>query len=135
MGHGDYRSAALLRVAGAVQRSRYLADLGDNWDGEGAKGYSRETWKRTAEFAIRHANLMLTLLGATMPPPSVGPADMGSIDLFWRLQGRTLLINFPADPKAPATFYGETDSGSSTSGLIPPDGTRPDIIGWLIGAD
>ena len=46
---------ALAHIADAVEKSRRILDLPDNWDDEGSPGYSRETWERAAHFVLKNA--------------------------------------------------------------------------------
>jgi len=67
-----------------------------------------------------------------LPIPDINPADAGSIDLFWQLERHQLLINFPAGPSDPITYYGETVAGNQTiAGRTTPHDERPDLIAWL----
>lgn len=84
--------------------------------------YSRETLSRATDFLKRymiHAN-SANLLGAGVP--RIGPADRGSIDLYWESADRTLLINFPSDTNV-ANYYGQKQkreiSGRFESSEVP----------------
>jgi len=125
-------TAGLLEFAHVVHRSRVIMDLKDNWDGEQAKGYDEKTWARAARFAMNHASLSLTLFGTSLPQPKIGPADAGSIDLFWASEVGRLLINIPADADEPITFYGQEAKGGSISGVIPGEDLRADLAAWLV---
>jgi hypothetical protein len=91
--------------------------------------YSRETLTRATSFLRRHmihahaANLFDTGV------PGIGPADHGSIDLYWEADDRTLLINFPAN-ESDANYYGKKP-GSEISGRFDPSEARADIVVWL----
>jgi hypothetical protein len=61
--------------------------------------------------------------------PQIGPADSGSIDLFWERGDRTLLINFPADESS-ATYYGKKPK-SEISGRFDPSEARAELVFWL----
>jgi len=120
-------------IRSAVQSARELTELGENWDGEGSRGYSLNTWKRVKRFVLRQAALSESLLRATLPVPAINPADQASLDVFWQLSDRQLLVNFPADENAPITYYGQNSAGNNTiSGRTTGREHRLDLVAWLI---
>ncbi len=125
-------TAGILEFAHVVHQSRVIMNLKYNWDGEQATGYDERTWARAARFALNHANLSLTLFGTSLPQPKIGPADAGSIDLFWAGDMGKLLINIPAEADEPITLYGQEARGGSISGVIPGEDLRADLAAWLV---
>jgi hypothetical protein len=120
-------------IRSAVQSARALTKLGENWDGEGSQGYSLMTWRRVKKFMLTHAFVSQSLFRATLPVPTINPADQGSLDVFWRLSDRQLLVNFPADETAPITYYGQNNQGDNTiSGRTTGRERRLDLVAWLI---
>lgn len=122
------RHATLLTT---INASREIVRLRDNWDGEGATGYSYETWKRATDFLRSLMRLVLYETDAVYQVPRINPADQGSIDLFWKKAERELLINVPADADAPASYYGQDRYGNTTSGLIHTGSPPVALAGWL----
>jgi hypothetical protein len=115
-------------ISSVIRAARALVDLGENWDGEGGRGYSLETWKRVKKFLVSHASVARSPL----PVPAINPADQGSFDVFWRLSDRQLLVNFPEDEFAPITYYGQNQQGDNTiSGRITAGKKRLDLVAWL----
>jgi hypothetical protein len=120
-------------IRSTVQSARSLTELGENWDGEGSQGYSLNTWRRVKKFMLTHALVSQSLFRSTLPVPVINPADRGSLDVFWRLSDRQLLVNFPADKTAPITYYGQNNAGNSTvSGRTTGREHRLDLVAWLI---
>jgi hypothetical protein len=120
-------------ITSAICGARELTRLGHDWDGEGSQGYSVNTWKRMRRFILRHAALTETCLRATLPPPSINPADHGSLDVFWQLKDRQLLINFPQEESEPITYYGQNKERTNTiSGRTTERERRLDLAAWLI---
>jgi hypothetical protein len=39
--------------------------------------------------------------------PKILPGPHGSIDLHWKMPKRELLINIPANPEEPGSYYGD----------------------------
>ena len=64
---------------------------------------TRETLDRAKTFLSGYAAVILG--GSLVPKVLPGPA--GSIDIHWKSEKKELLVNIPADPNLPATFYGD----------------------------
>jgi hypothetical protein len=91
--------------------------------------YSRDTLLRATEFLCRlmiHAHTA-NVIGTGVP--RIGPADDGSVDLFWEKSDRTLLVNFPAR-QGFANYYGKKPK-SEISGKFDPSESRPELVFWL----
>jgi len=131
-GYHFYSTTDLLDFADTVHGSRRITELKDNWDGEESIGYSEETWSRAARFAMNQAYVCFSLFGSALSKPKIGPADAGSIDLYWANDKGKLLINIPADVHAPITFYGHEVNGGSLTGVIPDEEPRADLAAWLV---
>ncbi len=131
-GRTDEQYARDLRAA--IDRSRTITEYGEDWDGEGAPGYAFATWERATQFLRRQAQYALTQFGAQLGIPCISPADEGSIDLYWRGDDRKLLVNFPADVRLTATYYGEDVDGNTTAGEIKTDARSPAdlLVQWLV---
>lgn len=91
--------------------------------------YTQDTLSRATDFLQRlmiraHAS---NVVGIGVP--QIGPADHGSIDLFWEKADRTLLINFPAGENI-ANYYGKKPK-SEISGKFDPSEPRPELVIWL----
>jgi hypothetical protein len=114
----------------AIERSRYIEQLRDNWNDEGAAGYTRLTWRRTAWFVAVQAKAARDA-SVSIGAPTIAPADHGSIDIHWQTSDRNLLINVPADAQRPATYYGASRGGETTSGLLDTQTARLDLLLWL----
>ncbi len=69
----------------------------DDWDGEGSPGYQAATLERGRAFLIAGAAHLWEAQHRTLPAPRVTPGPDGSIDLHWRVEGRELLLNVPAE--------------------------------------
>jgi len=134
LGRDSVLPVALSYIGSALERSRRILDLPPNFDGEGSPAYSPETWKRAARFLVDGAIWSWEQLGEQVPCPLIGPGPNGSFDLDWNKGSRTLLLNFPADPAAPPTFYGDNGKGG-----FPIDGEldllRDNfwLFAWLVG--
>ena len=98
--------------------------------------YREETWKRATRLLCQLGDLFWSETSSLIPVPSIGPADSGSIDLFWELGDLTLLINVPADDATTVTFYGRRFKGSKLSGSLSQADTEPShLTAWLAGRE
>src|ERR1043166_490976 len=119
-----------LAIREAVQRSKSLTNLVDDWDDEGAAGYHHLTWRRAVDFVLAQAKASRDS-GLAAGVPRISPADQGSIDIYWRNAASDLLINIPADLARSATYYGTNSRGETVSGLLDTGSSRLDLLLWL----
>ena len=123
---------ALKHVADAIEQSRTLLDLDDDWDDEGTPDYAEETWNRAVGFLARTATRLWEQYGARPAIVEVLPGAHGSIGLDWRAPGRELLVTIPADPAREAPFYGDDGSGGrKIKGALDLSSPNPTLLAWL----
>ena len=123
--HREYKA-----VLSAILESRSILALADNWDDEGSVGYLEQTWKRATDFLHMQALAARSTFHVRLAAPLIAPASNGSIDIFWSGREGKLLLNFPSNDDAFATYYGETSRGDTTGGQILSDRPRLDLIQW-----
>jgi hypothetical protein len=128
--HGLAAISEYLNTYKAIEQSRYIGQLQNDWNEEGAEGYSVLTWQRTAYFVAAQVSSARNA-GLSIGVPTIAPADEGSIDIHWQNKYKNLLINVPADPNKHATFYGSSKNGETTSGVLDTRAPRPDLLQWL----
>jgi hypothetical protein len=112
----------------AITSSLRILDLGEDWDDEGSSSYERTTWER-AVANLRSLQDLARMFGRSIPAPIIAPAGNGSIDLYWRDDAGTLLINIPPGQRS-VTYHGERN-GNQTTGVIKDIEQRPDLVVWL----
>ncbi|MFP3940124.1 MAG: hypothetical protein ACLF0P_07450 [Thermoanaerobaculia bacterium] len=118
----------------AIDRSRQITELRDDWDGEGSAGYSVETWQRATDYLRRIALSCWEEFRVAIPPPWITPGPEGSIDLHWQAETYELLVNIPGAPEE-ATFYGDHQNGMFIEGRFMPEGKgigRLALVTWLV---
>jgi len=128
----DPARGCLLSLEEAIDRSRSLLDLEEDWDGEGSAGYREETWLRMKSLLQRSASSCRNLAAGSMPVPTIGPAQDGSIDALWKRGRRMFLLNIPADPAEPATYSGMDGDRDTTRGTLAAAGNGSWILAWVI---
>jgi hypothetical protein len=124
----DHLSSTLRQ---AIQESRWILSLEDNWDGEGSPRYNERTWGRAVGFLKRNAISLWNNRSIWIDPPRISPGPNGSIDLHWKTAVRELLINIPADLNQLAGFYGDDRANNTVEGKIDTTGQNEWILMWL----
>ncbi|MEP6756536.1 MAG: hypothetical protein ABJA67_13605, partial [Chthonomonadales bacterium] len=95
-----------------ICKSKWILDLEDDWDGEGSLSYSEETFVAVHRFIRDYASVMYSKRLSQFVLPQISPAHESSIDVFWHIDNRMLLINFSTNNPVEPKFYG--NSGSVT---------------------
>lgn len=125
----ERRISDFARLLSTIKASRGIANLTDNWDGEGSPGYDEATVGRAARFLKGHW-VAARRSGLDIGFPRINPADSGSLDVYWSKDDRDLLVNFPS-ADGPATYFGRDAEGNTFAGEIAGNGIRSDLIAWL----
>jgi hypothetical protein len=128
------RVASIDDLSDAIETSRNMLSLPDDWDDEGSPEIREETWRRATDYLRRHAELLYARYGLRLPIPRILAGPAGSVDLHWKINGRELLLNVPATDEL-ATFYGDASGSSSIKGTVD---TKVDDLGlftWLTAMD
>src|SRR6266511_2159298 len=123
---------ALKPLEEAIEQSRSLLSLNDDWDGEGALGYNEATWSRAADLLRNSARRFREVHPVIVPVPMILPGPDGSIDLHWKLRQRELLLNIPAEPAELANFYGDDRTGQTIKGFLNPADPHEWLLMWLM---
>src|SRR4051812_6208423 len=119
----------------AIEDSRRILDLSDDWDGEGSPAFQEETWDRAADFLVHQAGALWDRKGLILPVPRILPGPESSIDIHWRSPRRELLINIPSDKAAPIAFYGDDYGQDKKKGQIREGALDLDLFAWLTATD
>jgi hypothetical protein len=122
---------ALRELDNAIEKSREILDLPDDWDTEGSPRYLEATWQRAISFLRIQAQCHRAHFRGEMPVPRILPGPSGSIDLHWKSARSELLVNFPEDPSAPATFYGDDYGSACLRGTIRESDGHLGLLCWL----
>jgi len=112
-----------------IKSANYIVEIKSGPEPEGYVPYARETLARATDFLRRlmiHAHTA-NVIGTGVP--RIGPAEDGSIDLFWEKDDRTLLVNFPAGESI-GNYCGKKPK-SEISGRFDPSESRPELVFWL----
>ena len=125
---------ALQGVRQAIEASKTILDLDDDWDDEGSVGYVEATWARAVDYLEKSAERLWDMHGIVLDPPEILPGPDGSIDLHWNQPDYEMLINFPSDEDSPAGFYADDKGNLSIKGKINPSGQNLTHFVWFAEA-
>ncbi len=118
-------------VAGAVNDSRRILELPDNWDDEGSPAYSLDTWERAARFLLQSAVVLFKKRRIVTPAPTISHGPKGSIDIYWRTSSFTLLINVPCRANQVIDYYGCKPTGTEVKGKLDPNLANQWLLMWM----
>lgn len=121
-----------VRIADAVESSRRILELPENWDEEGSPAYAYQTWERAAQFVVQTAIAQRKKSGVWVDPPKITPGPDGSIDVRWKVPYRSALINFPAAETEPIQFFGSDGEIESIRGTLDLSTPNQWILMWLM---
>lgn len=121
----------LRRIEDAIESSREILELKDDWDGEGGQGYLKETWQRAASFVRNYARRLWSEHEVLIPAPKILPGPNGSIDVHWEEKDFELLVNISADREEKAEFYGDDYGSIYIKGKLNPSTFNRGLIEWL----
>lgn len=81
----------------------------ENW----RNTHDKARWYATYKIALKHAcNFVLRYAQEIrLPPVEIATCSDGSVDLHWKIDNLTLLINITADLSQPGDFYGDLRNG------------------------
>ena len=118
-----------------IQRSRKILDLEEDWDGDGACAYAKETWQK-AVFFLRNLidglpEYALDIEASEELIPEILPGPNGSIDLEWEADRFDLLINIPKDGEL-ASYYGDDYGENQIKGNLNISAPNPAFFFFLL---
>lgn len=114
-----------------IDESKAMTLLGDDWDGEGSSGYAEQTWIRACEFLLRNAVRLWQEDAVLVDFPAVLKGPHGSVDIYWKTDRYSLLVNVPVDPGAGAEYYGCNAQGAEIKGRFNPAASNEWLLMWL----
>lgn len=121
---------AIALVEGAIETSRKILEVEENWDGEGSPAYSESNWKRATRF-VREITVPFITQRKELAPPNISGGPDGSIDVRWTAERRTMLLNFPPDEAAPPDFFGHDRGHDSIKGTLDLTSHNQWLLLWL----
>ncbi|HEX3556343.1 MAG TPA: hypothetical protein VIA62_24250 [Thermoanaerobaculia bacterium] len=115
----------------AINESRELLTLTEDWDEAGSPAIEPKTWERATDWVKRYAELLWDRRGIVLPAPRILPGPDGSIDIHWKTPRRELLLNIPANPEEPASYYGDDFGSDKKKGILETGALDMGLVSWL----
>jgi len=122
--------APLLSIYKAIEKSKYILDLKENWDDEGAVGYDFDVWRKAVLFVSKLSTKIYKSYDQIIKPPKIYHGPKGSIDIYWENESFNLLINIPKTGLG--TFYGDNYKNNKSEGVFDPEIINTNIFPFLI---
>ncbi|MEJ7684313.1 MAG: hypothetical protein WKG06_41980 [Segetibacter sp.] len=88
----------------------------DDWDDQGSKGYSKETFCQACSFIVKYFTWVWDEFRIIPDAPELLPGPNGSIDILWQNDKYELLVNCKEAPDNIATFYGDDKNKTKIEG-------------------
>jgi len=123
----------------AIEDSKYMLNMQDNYDDEGEISVSLNTWEITVGKLREIYAIVKNGYGMDLIAPKIYHGNNGSIDIFWETRKYKLLANFPThdetiipDEEPRVSFFGQTQEDENIKGSFPISGGN-NLIWVLIG--
>lgn len=111
-----------------INESKYILELGDDFDGEGSIGYSVETWTRAILFISKQFNYFFKKFNIILPSPKIFHGPDGSIDMLWKQNEKIVLLNFPFNEIEKITFSASNANGDNVKGYLMADSNSDSLL-------
>lgn len=129
----EQRLGLPLLVRKAIERSRTISELDDDWDGEGSRGYTNDTINRAADVVRGIARRLSRPALDRLSVVELTPGPDGSIDIEVVVGEKRLLINAARDAESPILFYGHASNRSfPIEGEFNPTSSLRFLSEWLV---
>jgi hypothetical protein len=94
-------------IAKSIENSKYILDLEEGWDENGAKKVESKIWEESVNFLIKYSKYLYNNYQKIIEAPEINPCNNNSIDLSWRTKNANMLINIREKEKIMfASYYG-----------------------------
>lgn len=97
----------LKHIKDCIENSKWITELEENWDSEGAKKIEPIVWKNAMKFLISSSSYIFTHFDIKIFSPSILPCSDGSLDISFDNNSIRLLINFKNQYNGLASYYGD----------------------------
>lgn len=124
------------RLEERISEALEIVELEEDWDGEGASEYDRETFERATGWLrglFEHIADIERRGEVTVALPKIQSGPQGSIDIHWEQPDFELLINIPPEGEGSGEYYGDDYGETVIKGAL--NGDRRLIASWLASRD
>jgi len=99
--------ARLAHIAQAINESKYILDLKDDWDDDGASSTDLKTYLKAVNFLVRYSKIILEKYLQIIDAPLIDIMRDGSVSILGETDNATFLIIFKKKDTEYSYFYGE----------------------------
>ncbi|MEK7677950.1 MAG: hypothetical protein AAB676_19135 [Verrucomicrobiota bacterium] len=122
-------------ISDAIENSKVIFNRPPDPSDDLALRCSQETWRRAIKILTDHALSVWEKAKTVIRSPVISAGPDGSVDLYWTAEPYGLLLNVPADPTQPATYFGDDatnpDSNRTSGKLNSSKLIDPGVLMWL----
>lgn len=101
----------LKHIANSIEKSKYLLDLNDDWDDEGAEATNLETYLRGIKFIVNYSTYIFVNTYETIDAPDIDILKDGSIIINWETDTSSFTIIFDKKNDEFAYYYAKMKNG------------------------
>jgi hypothetical protein len=101
------------KLAQEITDSKWMLELEENWNEEGALPVSKNVWERASMFLWNHAEALVNYSGLILDTPDIAPNPDGGIGFYWKTGNYELLINVPSNSNNEIGYYGDDRNWSN----------------------
>jgi hypothetical protein len=106
-------SYKLKHIADAINDSKILLDLEEDWDEDGANATNFETYKNAINFLVNYSTHILNNFRLILKKPFIDITRDGSISIQWDTDKAVFLIIFKKNKNEFAYYYGQEKETNS----------------------
>jgi hypothetical protein len=106
-------SYRLKHIAEAINDSKVLLDLEEDWDDDGANATNFATYKNAIKFLVNYSTHILDEFGLVLKKPFIDITRDGSISIQWDTDTAVFLIIFKKNKNEFAYYYGQEKETNS----------------------
>ncbi|WP_299124172.1 hypothetical protein [uncultured Tenacibaculum sp.] len=106
---------AIRELESVFLEGKYILDLKDDWDDEGAIGYTEQSWESGASFIIDFYKWLLSVFSGDLYFPMMHHGPKGTIDIAWDEDDFRLFINLDFINNK-GSFYSDTPNKQYSEG-------------------
>ncbi|MBV9576521.1 MAG: hypothetical protein JO149_07845, partial [Gammaproteobacteria bacterium] len=124
--------AQFIQIATEIERSKYILNLKENWDEDGASKISEAVWLRSISFLLKYSLFIYKNFGPVIVQPEINPCRNGSIDLSWKTSKARLLVNITEEENNKAFYYGDLyNEENPIKGFVSIDEVGEHLATWM----
>jgi hypothetical protein len=123
----------LKSIALAINESKWICNLKEDWDYDGASIIDKEIYLSAIDFLINYSIDIFKKTGIVINTPEINPCKDGSIDLSWRTTTARMLVNIRKTvDELLAYYYGDLSNNKSPiKGNVHLDSVYEHLATWM----